>query len=61
MIDENAYKLGAFERELTVKMMMTDADLRREFKVIDQKMSDLPAQVETVHKNIENLKQSIIK
>jgi hypothetical protein len=35
--------LGAFERELTVKLMMTDADLRREFRVIDGKMTDLPA------------------
>ena len=41
--------------------METDADLRRDFKVIDEKMIDLPAQVEAVHANIESLKLSIIQ
>lgn len=43
MIEQNASQLATLETELTMKMMTTDAELRREFKVIDQKMTDLPA------------------
>jgi len=37
--------------------MTTDADLRKEFKLIDERMAALPAKVEEVNANIQALKQ----
>ncbi len=43
MIEEGNYRASLLERELKVKMMDTEAELKREFKIIDLKMTDLPA------------------
>jgi hypothetical protein len=43
MIEKNEQNLALLEHSLTIKLMETDADLRRDFKVIDEKMIDLPA------------------
>lgn len=43
MIEEGNNQAGLMERELKVKMMDTEAELKREFKIIDVKMTDLPA------------------
>ena len=42
MIEDAGYQVSLFERELKIKMMETEAELKREFKIIDVKMTDLP-------------------